>query len=285
MTRPRREKTRSIETSIDIPADAEVVWKALTDAEELTRWFPLEARVKPGMGGHIWMSWRGEWSEKARIDVWRPNEQLRLIVEGPPSKKGGPVQLVIDHHLEAKSGGGTILRLVHSGFGSGENWDHLYDGTKRGWRFELRGLRHYLMHHHGSPRQVIHVSRRFAHESLDAIWQRLMSAEGLLKAGEIVGLGEGECYDILTSTDDRLCGTVHINSPPLDFCATVENLNMGLLRVRVDGPYGTKPGNEMNLWLSSYGLSDGQIRQLKESWQRIGDGVAGRGVEIVDSSD
>lgn len=35
------------------------VWRALTEAEELTRWFPLQARVTPGEGGEIWMSWNG----------------------------------------------------------------------------------------------------------------------------------------------------------------------------------------------------------------------------------
>ena len=40
--------TRVIEKQIRIAAPTDVVWKALTDAEELTRWFPLDAKVKPG---------------------------------------------------------------------------------------------------------------------------------------------------------------------------------------------------------------------------------------------
>jgi len=34
-------------------SSAESVWKALTNAEELKRWFPLEARAEPGKGGKI----------------------------------------------------------------------------------------------------------------------------------------------------------------------------------------------------------------------------------------
>ena len=44
---------RLFEMSIDIEATPEHVWKALTDAAELTRWFPLQARVTPGTGGSM----------------------------------------------------------------------------------------------------------------------------------------------------------------------------------------------------------------------------------------
>ncbi|HET6639495.1 MAG TPA: SRPBCC domain-containing protein, partial [Gemmatimonadota bacterium] len=43
-----RPATRAAKGEIAIDAPVEVVWKALTDARELERWFPLEARVKPG---------------------------------------------------------------------------------------------------------------------------------------------------------------------------------------------------------------------------------------------
>lgn len=43
---------------IEIDATPERVWKALTDAADLVRWFPLEAKVEPGEGGGIYMSGR-----------------------------------------------------------------------------------------------------------------------------------------------------------------------------------------------------------------------------------
>jgi hypothetical protein len=43
-----------------------------------------------------------------------------------------------------------VLRVVHAGFGIGAEWDEEYDGTVRGWRYKLRGLRHYLSRHGGS---------------------------------------------------------------------------------------------------------------------------------------
>jgi uncharacterized protein YndB with AHSA1/START domain len=55
-----------------------MVWRALTEAEELTRHFPLEARVTPGVGGSIWISWGGAWNGELRIEIWDPPSRLRL---------------------------------------------------------------------------------------------------------------------------------------------------------------------------------------------------------------
>ena len=48
---------RVFDMSIDIDASADAVWSALTEARELTRWFPLEARVIPGEGGSMYWGW------------------------------------------------------------------------------------------------------------------------------------------------------------------------------------------------------------------------------------
>jgi uncharacterized protein YndB with AHSA1/START domain len=44
---------RTTEISIELAAPAETVGKTLTDAGELARWFPMSARVKPGVDGSI----------------------------------------------------------------------------------------------------------------------------------------------------------------------------------------------------------------------------------------
>ena len=56
--------TRSATGRIELHASPEAVWKALTDAAELVRWFPLEARVEPGEGGSIFMSWKNEHDDR-----------------------------------------------------------------------------------------------------------------------------------------------------------------------------------------------------------------------------
>ena len=63
--RPPGKGTRTQQHEIVIDAPLEAVWKAITDAEELTRWFVEEASVEPGVGGTIASSWGGDERGKA----------------------------------------------------------------------------------------------------------------------------------------------------------------------------------------------------------------------------
>ena len=51
--RPADKGTRTQQHEIVIDAPIEAVWKAISDAEELTRWFVEEASVEPAVGGTI----------------------------------------------------------------------------------------------------------------------------------------------------------------------------------------------------------------------------------------
>ena len=135
--------TRAIERTVEIDAPVEAVWKAISEGEELAKWFALDARVKPGVGGEVWLSWPGM-EGASPISVWEPGKRLQTREEH------GPVLMTVDWHLEAK-GGKTILRLVHSGFGADAAWDDQYDDTSRGWAVFVGNLKHYLERHRGAP--------------------------------------------------------------------------------------------------------------------------------------
>jgi uncharacterized protein YndB with AHSA1/START domain len=81
------------------------VWKALTESKELVRWFPLDARVTPGVGGKIFLSWGPNCEGEAEIVAWEPGKKLA-------SKDNFAL---MEWTLEAR-GGKTLLRLVQSGF-------------------------------------------------------------------------------------------------------------------------------------------------------------------------
>ena len=76
----RTAATRSQQHEIVIDAPVEAVWKAITDGEELTRWFVDAAKVEPGVGGKFWLSWDGAEAGGSRIDVWEPNQRLRVTL-------------------------------------------------------------------------------------------------------------------------------------------------------------------------------------------------------------
>ena len=86
-------QARAFRTSLDIDASPEEVWAALTQAEELVRWFPTDAKVTPGKGGTMLWSWGHGEDWVTRIDAWEPGRLLRLIQEDarPSTTEGKPL--------------------------------------------------------------------------------------------------------------------------------------------------------------------------------------------------
>lgn len=255
------EKTRSFEMKIEIKAPVDAVWKALTDAEELMRWFPLTARVKPGAGGSIFTSWDAPWDGEAPIEIWEPNKRLKTgwpySAAGKTDPQGVPV--TVDYHLES-SGGRTVLRVVHSGFGRGGAWDHEYDGVSRGWAFELRGLRHYMENHRGQNRRVAWVRKDVSGQP-SVVMPNVIGPNGLAFRGAIAGLKEGDAYRLeLVGTGLVFEGKVAVNTPPRAFAGTVSGLNNGFARVEMENCAGSE---QIWAWVSTYGVPQAVVDDVK----------------------
>src|SRR5688572_11193401 len=152
---------RKIDLAIEVNAPVEAVWRALTEGEELSRWFAPSARVNPGKGGSVWLSWGPGVEGEGRIEVWEPNRALR-VAEGAS---------FIDYLLEDR-GTTAVLRIVHSGFGEDSSFDDQYESTLGGWTYFMFNLKHYLERHPGQPRHMISVRRQMSSTREDA-WPEL----------------------------------------------------------------------------------------------------------------
>lgn len=251
-------QVRSVETELEINAPLDAVWKALTDAEELVRWFPLHAKVKPGKGGVIWASWGPPFEGESTIQIWEPNRHLRT--GWPFTASGGEKGvLFVDYFLES-TGGKTRLRLVHSGFGVGGDWDAEYDGVTRGWAFELNGLRHYLEHHRGRDRRPIWI-RRPTNLVADVAAARLIGPEGRVFRGQIDGLKPGDRYRLeLVGTNRIIEGVVSVNLRPRSFSGTVPGINNAMFRCDIER---IGSGEEAWVWFSTYGLDTEEADALQ----------------------
>ena len=134
---------RTIEQTYEIAASPAAVFRALTDAGELSRWWTTRAESDPRTGGSFSYTWefeeqteRNHTREGVYADV-TPDEHLRYDWPMPPGNT------VVDFRLEP-SGDGTALTLDHEGWGSGGDWDQAYEMHDGGWRFFLGNLRSYL---------------------------------------------------------------------------------------------------------------------------------------------
>jgi uncharacterized protein YndB with AHSA1/START domain len=240
---------RSAASAVEIDASAERVWRALTDGAELERWFPLRARVEPGVGGRIWMSWGNEFTGALEILRWEPPARLQTswnLVEGDAAT-------VTDYALESLAGNRTLLRVVTSGFPEGAGWDAWLEDTRRGWHFELQSLKHYLEQHEGRDRRTIYLRRRVA-LPVEESWRRVAGEDGILP-------------------EPAQQRHVIDNAPPLQFAAILDDPDGALLRVSVE-PTGSPGGigerereRDVTIWLSDWSGAERKRAELETAWK------------------
>ena len=251
------QKTRQFEISLDLAGNPEAVWKALTDARELMRWFPIEAKVEPGEGGSIMWHWPDCEKWITKIDVWEPGQRLRLLDEKQDSS-GKPVTLAMDFKLEGTQEG-TQLRLVHSGFGPEAEWDREFNGISSGWAFELRCLGHYLERHRGKDRHMVFLAQP---SNLDEAQSRsrILGPNGLLAEGEVEQIGHGQPYHMKTVFGEDFSGQVLVNRFPRAFAGVVPGLDDAVLRYEFEG-------NQVFLNLELWGDHEQTADRFQERWK------------------
>lgn len=251
--------SRKIVKEIFVRAPPDVVWHALTDAQELTRWFPVDARVQPGKGGSIWISFGGGVEGEAPITAWEPNRRFEW------TETRGAVKLAVDFQLEAKSGG-TVVRLVHSGFGAGPDWDDEFHMTERGWGYFTQHLRWYLERHRGKPRDLISFREPVPLTRSEA-FLRLTGPSGLSKDDRLATAPPGSTYETTTALGDRLSGEiVAASAGTWQMGMSIRELDDAILFLEMEpGREATRAG----FWLSTYGLAPDRVAGAREKFSAL----------------
>jgi uncharacterized protein YndB with AHSA1/START domain len=154
---------RRLEKVVELDAKPEQVWEAITTSGGLASWlFPVE--IEPGEGGT---------SSFGTVTAWEPGR--RFAVRGSASEDGSTQ--AFEYRIEAREGGGTVLRFVHSGF-AGDGWEAEYDGFSHGWDMYFHTLGQYLTHFPGRTAAYVLAQGPPASAGQDA-WSRLVDRLGL----------------------------------------------------------------------------------------------------------
>jgi uncharacterized protein YndB with AHSA1/START domain len=134
--------SRDLERTFSVSAPLERVWEAMTDPEELNLWY-LPFRVAEDGSTHTEILGVDRASEVVEFE---PKRMLRMRTEYagdeqwpvlPPSTRAMTVV------LEATDTG-TRVRITHSGFGEGAEWDQVLGATARGVEETIADLVLYL---------------------------------------------------------------------------------------------------------------------------------------------
>lgn len=139
---------RAIDKDVVIAASADAAWAAWTTREGITSFFAPEAEIDPRVGGafHIHFNPFGAPGDKGADDMrymaLQPKTMLSFDWNAPPSLAEARQQRTfVVVRFEPVDAGHTRVRLHHTGWGDGGQWDQAYSYFDRAWGVVLGNLK------------------------------------------------------------------------------------------------------------------------------------------------
>jgi uncharacterized protein YndB with AHSA1/START domain len=129
---------RVVETILELTADPLRVWNAITDPEQLSRWFPDEVEFDPRPGAPGAFTWKDHGRFAVEVEVVEaPYLLVWRWMHEPGSEFRAPDATRVEWILTPHRDGGTTIHLRESGFKTDR---HHHENTE-GWAHELAELK------------------------------------------------------------------------------------------------------------------------------------------------
>ena len=139
---------RAIDKDVVIAASADAAWAAWTTREGITSFFAPEAEIEPRVGGafHIHFNPFGAPGDKGADDMRYMALQTKTMLSfdwnAPPNLAEARQQRTfVVVRFEPVDAGHTRVRLHHTGWGDGGQWDQAYSYFDRAWGVVLGNLK------------------------------------------------------------------------------------------------------------------------------------------------
>lgn len=188
---------RRLEKTVELDADPEQVWEAIATGPGISAWF-VPTDLDPG--GEVTQRFGSGMDATGRVLASEPGK--RFVYGGTEGGRDHAFEFLI----EARDGGGTVLRFAQSGFAD-EGWEDEYRSLDTGWDLFFENLRVYLEHFAGQPVRNALVMGWAAGSAAD-LWPRMHAALGLV--GEPAA---GATVTLRPDGPDPVTGVVDIASP------------------------------------------------------------------------
>lgn len=138
------EESRSLEFEIEVAGTPEEVWRAIATGPGISSWYvPHTVEEREGGAATARFGLGPEMEVTGRIASWEPPE--RVVFDGGDADEGFAFEWLV----EARDGQSCVVKLIHSGFGTGDDWDAQYDAYTDGWSLFLTNLKIHLEHFGG----------------------------------------------------------------------------------------------------------------------------------------
>jgi hypothetical protein len=188
-----------------------------------------------------------------RVAEWDPPR--RVLFDGGEGVGG----LAFEWLVEARDGGTCIVRLVNSGFGSGEEWDGQYQGMTDGWLLFMFNLKLHLEHFAGQSARAMLPMATWAGPR-DGTWMSFTGALGIPSAPAI-----GDRIEVSASDAPTLAGTV-VDVDSWRIALVLDEPSPGTAFIASEG---SGDQVEVSIWSYLYGAGGAAAVERDESlWQQ-----------------
>lgn len=245
---------RSIELEIAVPGSPEEVWEAIATGPGISSWFvPHTVDEREGGSASARFGLGPEMEVPGRVAAWEPPH--RVVFDGGEGVDG----LAFEWLVEARDGGTCVVRLVNTGFGSGDDWDGQYDGMTEGWAMFLLNLKLHLTHFRGQNARAAIPSAMWA-GSRDDAWSTLTGALGIPARPAVGARIEIDAPDAPT-----LAGTV-VDTTPWRLSLLLDEPASGTAILAAEG---SGDDVSVSIWSYLYGTDGAAAAERDEPlWQR-----------------
>jgi uncharacterized protein YndB with AHSA1/START domain len=133
--------TRTIEQTITVQAPRDEVFRALTDAGALKRWWITDGTSEPRSGGHFRYEWKMADAANDHVQEGTYDAVVDGVVVAYPWAAGPDTTTHVTFALDEREGA-TRVSLVHAGFAP--DLDEVHERHDQGWRGFLSNLKSVL---------------------------------------------------------------------------------------------------------------------------------------------
>ncbi len=131
--------TEALEFSCEVKLPPQNVYYAFTNATALREWLCSGAQVNATADGWLFLWWNSGYSASGEFKQLEPDKALTFTWNGRNEPGTTQVEIAL-----TSQGGGTLVKVIHSGLGSGSEWETPRKEIQEGWEQGLENLQSVL---------------------------------------------------------------------------------------------------------------------------------------------
>jgi uncharacterized protein YndB with AHSA1/START domain len=160
---------REVKQAVVVETTPEMAFEAISKASELREWFSDEAWTEVRLDGRYDVRWNQGYRVDGKFSELDPPRSATIVWQGT----GEPGKTTVEFSVKAIDDG-VKVKVIHDGFGPGEEWDEAFAQSEKGWATGLENLKSTL---------ETGVDLRIARQPFLGIFPDLLTPERAAKEG------------------------------------------------------------------------------------------------------